>query len=207
MANADMNRLMDNARIRLPGALDGTIQLELFSVLNDFFQSSNIWTEEIPFDVVPTTDNPLVSADNFTYEVTPTMGSVVRLLSVRDSKGNPVYAAMPELGFVVLKQSPSANDTYVANVSLTVTDPVSRDGYPEFPAWVLNKYNNDILDGVLGRMMSQIAKPYTQPNLAAVHLKAFKDAVSQAKVEAAHQNVYRGQNWRFPQSFARRRIR
>jgi len=33
MASLDMNRLMDNARIKLPGALDGTLQLELVNVL------------------------------------------------------------------------------------------------------------------------------------------------------------------------------
>jgi hypothetical protein len=88
-----------------------------------------------------------------------------------------------------------------------VTDPVTRDGIPVFPAWILSKYGNDFLDGLMGRMMSQIAKPYSNTAMGTYHTKKFNNAMSQAKVEALHQNVYRGQSWRFPQSFQVRRFR
>lgn len=207
MANADMNRLMDNARIRLPGALDGTIQLELFSLLNDFFQNSNIWTEDIPISVSPTTENAYTNPDAYTYEAVPTLGVINRLLYVLDSDGNPVGASMAIPGFMLLDMSPASATTYIFRVALTVTDPTTRDGYPEFPAWVMNKYGNDILDGLLARMMSQPAKPYSAQTLAMYHAKRWQQAVSQAKVEAQHKNIYRGQSWRFPRGFARRRIR
>lgn len=206
MANADMNRLMDQARIRLPGALDAALQMELFSVMNEFFQGSNIWYEDISFAVQPTTQTYLENPDAFTYDIVPDQGAITRLMAVADGKGLPVRASMPILGQLVLQWSPNTADTYTARVALTVTDPVTREGYPEFPAWVLNKYGNEILDGLLGRMMSQIAKPYSSPAGAQFHLKNFKQAVSQAKVEASHRNVYRGQNWSFPQTFGRRRF-
>ena len=207
MANADMNRLMDHARIRLPGALDAAIQMELFSALDEFFQKSNIWYEDVAFAVAPTTATYYSNPEAFTYELVPDQGSIVRLIGVADSQGVPQMATMPKPGDVVLSFSPNADDTYTARVTLTVTDPTTRDGYPEFPDWVLNKYGSEILDGVLGRMMSQIAKPYTSPAIAMIHLKKFSAAVSQAKVEASHQNVYRGQSWSFPQSYASRRSR
>lgn len=205
MANADMNRLMDHARVRLPGALDAALQLELFAVMNEFFQSSNIWFEDIQFAVTPTTANYLDNPEAYTYQIVPDQGSITRLIGTVDSKGFAQKAYMPTLGDVVLAYSPNTADTYTARVALTVTDPVTREGYPQFPDWVLNKYGNDILDGVIGRMMSQIAKPYSSPVMAQFHLKNFKQAVAQAKVEASHQNVYRGQTWRFPQTFSRRR--
>lgn len=206
MANADMNRLMDHARIRLPGALDAAIQMELFAVMNEFFQSSNIWYEDIAFAVTPTTATYLENPEAFTYAITPLLGSIVRLVGVVDSQGYPQKAVMPVIGQVILVYSPNVAGTYTARVSLSVTDPVTLEGYPEFPDWIMNKYGSDILEGVLGRMMSQIAKPYTSPAAAQFHMKNFKQAVGQAKVEASHQNVYRGQNWRFPQTFARRRF-
>ena len=206
MANTDMNRLMDHARIRLPGALDAAIQMELFAVMNEFFQTSNIWYEDIAFPVQPTVEYYLDNPEAYTYDVIPSQGAITRLVGVVNSQGYPQKALMPTLGQVVLAYSPNAADTYTARVALTVTDPVTREGYPEFPDWILNKYGNDILEGLLGRMMSQIAKPYTSTAGAQFHLKNFKQAVAQAKVEASHQNVYRGQSWRFPQTFARRRI-
>lgn len=205
MANADINRLMDNARIRLPGALDAALQLELFSVLNEFFQTSNIWYQDIQFAVTPTTANYLDDPDAYTYDIIPDQGSITRLIGVVDSNGYAQKAWMPTLGSLILAFSPNTAQTYTARVALTVTDPTTRDGYPQFPDWIMNKYGNDILDGLLGRMMSQLAKPYSSATMAQFHLKNFKQAVNQAKVEASHQNVYRGQNWRFPQTFARRR--
>lgn len=205
MPAADMNRLMDHARIRLPGALDTALQMELFAVMNEFFQSSNIWYEDIQFPVQPTNDTYLDNPDAYTYDVIPDMGTITRLVGVVDSNGFAVRAYMPVLGQIILNFSPNVADTYTARVALTVTDPTTRDGYPEFPDWILEKYGNDILEGVLGRMMSQIAKPYTSAQGAQFHLRNFKQAVGQAKVEASHQNVYRGQNWRFPQTFNRRR--
>lgn len=199
MANADFNRLMDQLRIRLPGALDGTIQLELFSVMNEFFQNSNCWTEDIPMRVVPTRKS---------YEIVSTTPSTMnRLYSVETSSGVSVAATMPVPGTIELLNLPSQEDTYTVTVALTITDPVDREGYPEFPDWFLSKYGNDILDGVLGRMMSQIAKPYSQPQMAQYHMRRFVQATNKAGVEAIHGNVYRGQNWRFPQTFARRKAR
>lgn len=205
MANADMNRLMDHARIRLPGALDGAIQMELFAVMNEFFQGSNIWYEDVQFPVQPTSESFFDNPGAYTYDVVPSQGSATRLIGIADSQGRAQRGFMPTLGQVVLAYSPNVADTYTARIALTVSDPVTREGYPQFPAWILDKYGNDILDGVLARMMSQIAKPYTSPTLAQYHGRMFKQAVSQAKVEASHQNVYRGQNWRFPQTFAHRR--
>lgn len=205
MANADMNRLMDHARIRLPGALDAAIQMELFAVMNEFFQASNIWYEDIKFAVQPTSDAFIDNPEAYTYDVIPVQGTITRLMGIIDSQGRPQQGYMPTLGQVILSFSPNTADTYTARVALTVADPVTRDGYPEFPNWIMDKYGNDILEGVLFRMMSQIAKPYSSPQMAQYHGKLFKQAVSQAKVEASHQNVYRGQSWRFPQTFARRR--
>lgn len=205
MANADMNRLMNNARIRLPGALDATIQLELFTVLDEFFQTSNIWTEDLTFNAVPTEATYLEDPDALTYEIVPTNGVINRLVGVVDSKGFGQNATMAIPGYVVLTYSPNTADTYTARVALTVTDPTTRDGYPEFPDWILNKYSTGILDGVVGRMMSQLAKPYSSPSVALYHLKKFKQTMSQAKVETQHKNVYGGQSWRFPQTFATNR--
>lgn len=197
--SAELNRLMDNLRIRLPGAIDGTIQNELFAALDEFFGRSNAWTEDIEFDV---------TAGVTDYTITPTgVAAVNRLMGVVDQNELPVAVTMQIPGEIKLVYEPTVAGTYTAQVALTIADPTTRDGYPVLPDWVMHKYGNDILDGVLGRMMSQIAKPYTNERMAIYHTRRFAGAVSQAKVEAQHRNVYRGQNWRFPQTFARRKAR
>lgn len=203
MASADMNRLMDQARLRLPGALDGAIQMELFNALDELFKGSNCWYEDVEFTVQPTTRTYREAPDDYVYILVPTSGSIFRLVGVWDEGGAPVEATMPAPPDVLIRRAPLATEDYLARVVLTVVDPTTRDGYPQFPDWVLRKYGSVILDGLLGRMMAQIAKPYSNAQMAALHLRKFRSDISKAKVEAQRQNVYRAQAWKFPQTFNR----
>ncbi|HEY7824293.1 MAG TPA: hypothetical protein VIG24_15735 [Acidimicrobiia bacterium] len=193
---------MDQAKIRLPGAVESALLMELFTVMKEFFSSSNVWQEEIKFNVVPTTASYYTDSSEYTYDLLPIQGEIIRLIGVRNADGFPVTATMQAPGCVVLNTSPAAAEQYTALTVLTVVDPTSREGYPQFPDWVLSKYFNEILDGLLGRMMSQIAKPYSSPAIASMHLRKFKQGISMAKVESRRKNVYRGQSWRYPRSFA-----
>jgi hypothetical protein len=206
MANADVNRLMDNARVKLPGALDATLKMELFTVLREFFDHTNIWEETISFEAVPTSLPRVTNPEAYTYEIVPDSGTIIRLMGVYDANGFAQAADMSIPGEVVLLHSPNDSITYYAKVSKTVDDPVTREGYPVFPGWVLDKYGNEITDGLIGRMMGQIAKPYSSPQMAQYHMRVFKAGISRASAEATHGNLYRGQRWRFPQTFTTRRF-
>lgn len=194
MPSLEITRLMKNARVHLPGALDTNIQLELFNVLGDFFDTSNIWKEEIAFRV--STSTAAYSIEN------ESVASMCRLLGVVNSDDQPVAATMEIPGELILNNTPGQSEIFTATVSLTVNDPVASDGYPEFPAWVMGKYGTGILDGVLGRMMAQPAKPYTNSQMAIYRMRKYAGVVSQAKTESLHKNINNGQTWRFPRSFA-----
>lgn len=199
MAHADVTRMMNNARIHLPGATDDTIRLELFNVLNDFFQQSNIWQERIDFRVHP---------DVLDYELAPSdVSTISSLLSIETNSGLPVAGSMMVPGELLLVQSPNEAGVYTAVVSLTVNEPTNKEGYPQIPAWILNKYGVEILDGLLGRMMAQPAKPYSNERMAIYHTRKFKGGIAAAKTNTTHKNVYRGQAWRFPRTIAPHRRR
>lgn len=193
----DLDRLMDNARIHLPGALDSTLKLEMYNVLNDFFQNSNIWQEEIEFEVT-------TSALEYSIEAT-SVSSIVRLVSLVDTNNSPVGATMAEPGELILDTAPSQDTVYTATVALTVDSPVARSGFPEFPAWILDKYHTGLLDGLLARMMAQPAKPYSNLPMAATRYRSFRIATAQAGSESVRKNLSNAQAWRFPQNFARTR--
>lgn len=196
---ADINRLMDNAAANLPGALSGAIQLEFFNVFNDFLQKSNLWTEDITFPVAAT------NVRGSTVDITPSEGIINRLMYVLDADGCQRNMAMPHPGTLLFVDVPSAAATWTARVSKTVTDPIPTQGrlagFPQAPGWVLAKYNNGLLSGLLGNMMAQVAKPYTNPKLSLLHMRKYSQALGHARAEARHQNLFSGQTWRFP-SFA-----
>jgi hypothetical protein len=198
-----MTRLMDHCRVRLPGALDAAIQQEMFAALDQLLQASQLWYEDITFTANPTLDTYEQNPSAYTYTLTPTDGSIVRLLTVSDDEGNLQGATMPVIPDLILAYPPDEVRDYTARVALTVVGS-DADGYPELPNWIIQKYHSKILDGVLGRMMSQIAKPYSSAQMAVTHLRLFNSFVQRAKIEAQRENVYGSQRWFFPQSFNRR---
>lgn len=202
MARADVNRLMDNLRIKLPGALDGVLQLELFNVLDEFLKTTCAWQEEIPFTT---------KAGETEYFVTAVGPSqIVRLMWVRndgDERDLYVETAMPVPGTLRLRHAPDEAVPMTACVACTVSDPATREGYPYLPDWILAKWMDDVMDGVLARMMGQIAKPYSSERMAVYHARRFGNAMQRARAEVLHDNVYGGQRWTFPRGFASGRQR
>lgn len=198
MASADINRIMDNLRVRLPGAIDDTIRLELFNALNEFFQGSNLWQEEIELNITAGTTN---------YDLSPsTNARVVRLMGLRNSNDLPVRGAIDiKTDELELFETPTQATSFYATVALTIKDPVNSEGFPVVPAWIVGIYQPVIIDGTLSRLMSQPAKPYTNNQLAIVHERRFLSAIGLARAEAQRRYSYGAQSWRFPQSFNRRK--
>lgn len=193
MTSPAINRFMNNARVHLPGALDSAIQQEFFNVLDDFCQKSKIWQEEIEVNIeTGETEYEIVASEP---------GTIVSLISFNNSNGIPVACSMATPGTIVLDAEPSNDDTCTAIVSLTVVDPTAGD-YPQFPEWLLQNYFTGLVDGVVGRMMAQPAKPYSNERMAIYRTRLFNDARARARSEASKKNLHGGQAWRFPQSFA-----
>lgn len=196
----DMQRFMNNAMARLPGATIGNIQQELFNTLDEFFKGSNCWTEDIEVNI------PGMDPANTVYYLTPATPSTIDKLAWAFQKpdepsigrGPQVAAAMTTPGEVTLRLQPSSDITIVFTVVLTVQDPIQRDGYVTFPAWVLAKHREAILNGLLGRMYSLPAKPWTNAQLGVFYMRKFKGNTAAARVEWTRNNVYRTQAWAFP---------
>jgi hypothetical protein len=198
MAPPSTSRLLNNARSRLPGATDDVMKYELFTTLDEFFKESSVWKEELELPVEPGTK---------VYELDPpTYGMTHRLMWVQDADERLVDAVLSDdLSSVELAAEPGAETTYTVTVAVTVKDPVTRESLPLCPSWVIDKYGIGLLDGLLGRMMSQPAKPYSSESLAVLHLRRFGSTKALARIEGARKNTYGRQNWSFPQNFAVRR--
>lgn len=201
----DAARLMNNLRIALPGALDGAIQLEVFNLFNEFFQETNLWQEKLEFTITP------ANAIGSKIPLTPNAGSINRLMWVFDANNVQRNMAMPIPGELLVLEAANGTEIWTATVANTCTDPVptsgSLGGFPLCPGWILQKYNNGLMSGILARMMVQPAKPYTNPKLSMMHTSTYRKAVSEGRTEARRMNIYAGQTWRFPQGFGTRHDR
>lgn len=187
--------MMEDVRVRVPGALDPAIKTELFKVVDEFLKGSLAWKEEVEIPtVVGTRDYDIVPDKN---------GLIWQLIGAEDTTTHlPVFSGMPVPGELRLEHPPTQVVTLKVVVAMTVNAPTTRDGFPIVPIWLCDRYAQSAwADGVLGKMHSQPAKPYTNQAMSVYHLRRFANSIAKAKVDAAHQNTYRGQSWSFPQQF------
>lgn len=193
------DRLMDTIRPHLPGVVDQAVKLELFPTCHEFFRKSDAWRECIDFTL---------EAGKSTAEVTPYTGRIERLIGILQEQRQVAGVTMPDTknGVVVFPFAASNNTQYTAVVSLTVSDPVSRDAFPIVPYDLVEKYWEELMHGILSRMMAQPSKPYTNLTLGQFYMSKFNGGISRAKNATNTGNTYRSQNWSFPQTFNRRKI-
>lgn len=195
---ADFDILINSVRARLPSALDGVVRLELQNVLKDFLAESNCLVDPITISVVPGVTDYSVSSYN---------GVINRLMALLNESEMPVACSLivptitnPDFA-VRLRDKPNTTATYTAYVALT-PDPNTQpeDSVPE---WLITKYREGFEDGVLARMMTQPAKPYSNLKLADYHGHKYRRAIAMARNEALHAYKFRGQGWGYPRGFFR----
>lgn len=222
----DLNFLLNQARVELPGASDAGIKHTLYEVLHEFFDTTSAWKQDVQIHV-----QPFIQA----YGVSVDAGQIIRLFTVLDqnliqqpavlmapslpgppggSTAGPLSVNTPpnpssEADFmtVSLQLQYSTPQIFTASLILNVTIPQGHDGVPDMPSWTLSKFGRVILDGLLGRMMAQPTKSYTQDSLSTYHLKRFRDGMAMVRVAITRSNTVGSQNWAFPQQFRTRNQR
>jgi hypothetical protein len=226
-ASTNIVRLQDMVRLSTPGVLDGTIRMEVFNVLKEFFQRTDAWLLELPVYIVP------LICD---YQLNPCQNVVVNRLMGLGRSDNPnasfSYVPMcPQQFFAAggsntsyglqnplfrswrgamllnagaktpimrIVDNPSSNETWIATVALAPCDPVDSDGFVEPPDWVMEKYLRGIASGVISALMLQPGKPYSSLPGAQYHGRKFNEAVGLARKEVRHMFVWGAQRWAFP---------
>lgn len=200
MANLDprtFEQFMNQARIKLPGASDAGIKVELFDTMKEFLKDSNAWTEDILFTAAANTTD---------YLLTPLQdgGQIIRLVGVWDDKQIPVPSFMPTFGTIRMVHQPSISSSqpqWTARVIKNIALPTTREDIPVAPDWLLGVYSVDILDGLLGKMMGQQAKSYSNGTMSTYHLRRFRTAIQTARTAAIRQNTQGAQEWAFPRGW------
>jgi len=193
----DITRLIEQAQQHLTGASINGIKLELYDTIDEFVTDSGCWGEWIVVNIL---------AGQQDYRITPAHGGMIqRLVHMHDSNYLGLPALLPELRppgailhIIWPQNNPLAAKAYVLK---KVVLPTTKDDLPEAPEWLLPTYHRQIFDGLVGRMMAQPGKTYTSAQNI-YHLKRFRDGIAVAKAAAMRSNLFGGQAWRFPRTYA-----
>lgn len=193
----DFDQFMNQARVQLTGASEAGLKGELFDVMKEFFRDSNVWHEWVEIPVIPNEQN---------YRVTPAHGGMfIRLAAIHDKN----WIVLPALMEHTAPPGATIHLVWPQNISMTakailiknVVLPTTKHDIPDAPDWLLPMYETAILDGLLGKMMIQSNKSYSDAKTGQYHLKRFRDGIQVARVAAMRANLYGGQAWRFPRGF------
>lgn len=199
----DLDQLLNTARVTLVGASDAGMRNALYDVMSEFLNDSSIWTQDITL---------VVQTDVLTYPLFVSEGQIIRLVQVANygtavpdanTPQNFTFEAalMPEIGTLVLKNSPNSTCYLLATVVTNVKLPLDKNMLPQAPDWLLPIWHVGLLDGLLGRMMLQPDKSYSSSKLGEYHLRRFRDAVGRARTSKLRANTNGAAAWTFPQQF------
>lgn len=207
------DRIFADIRKDVPSVVDAVLRQEVFRVMDDFTQATNIWQEHVVVHITP----PLM-----TYVLPEGDGKPNRLLTVYQAQfyvDPRIHPSVPQMvrpasfwpgggvtmrvpGVIQLLREPDQEQDWAVVIAKRTAEPLDADKYPVIDEWIVDKYADTIGRGVLARLQWQPQKPYSNPSLAQVNQRAYIAGRSLARVNDVYGNVFNAQNWRFPQSFA-----
>ena len=202
MHNASLTRIFDTARLRLPGATDGVMQLEFMNVVQDFCITTSAWVDATDVTLEPQTN---------LYDLVPpdANSDIKRIMHVENAdRDAPLWTAgawMPVPGVMQIDFLPAVAQDIVVYVALQPNELGCKQNYPGVPDWFWTDYTKTLTDGLIGNMLVQPAKPYSNPQMGQFYLKRFNSGMSTARIQVANGRRYDGQRWTFPQGFAVKR--
>lgn len=208
---APWTQIYNRVKSQIPAAPDALIRNEVWSVMIDFTQDTNIWVEEIPFTIQP---------NQVLYPVTVTHGLPHRLLLVYNVDPNNMYngdrykwadngITMRIPGTIQLYRNPVNPQNWMAVIAKSVLDgrfdttvtPPVLTGYPEIDDWIVEGHADCIYYGLMFFLQRMSSKPFGNPTSARENQLLYNSQKSKARVDNIRTNVFGAQSWQYPQGY------
>lgn len=193
LLDQDVRQLINQCFVELTGASEAGVKAKMFEVMTEFFNDSSCWHEGIAFNAVPNVTE---------YHLQPTEGQIIRLSGVSDINGTFYPALMQgmDLSHLCLRNAPNTAQQLFARVVKNVSLPTHK-GLPIAPDWVLTKWHLGIKHGIIGQLMNEQNKSYSDKKGALYNLAQFRRYINEARAQSLRANTEGATAWRFPQSF------
>lgn len=202
VATPDMQRLLDDLQVDIPGALKTTLQSALYRSADEFFDFSNVWRED--------QDVTLVTNQRAYVLTPPAQGRFVRLLVLYDSQA----ANEPDLRWVdqaaftpptglLIASTPKAGPVWVARMVKRLAT-VDADNNPAMPDAFVQQYREALYAGARKYLHALPNMPWTDRQMAVFYGGLFTSEKTKARIDAIKANVVGQTNWVFPTQASRR---
>jgi hypothetical protein len=168
-----------------------------WNVLNEACRDGHIWRETIPVTLIAGDPN---------YTIAPVGTEVIHLFGLSHATIDfNATAAVFEFGALTLTPSPTVADVAAGDLyavaalapALDAPNATSAEIEALVPTDMWSENHNLFSWGILAKMMSQPAKPYSNPQLAAFYHRRFTGELAEQKRKVATGGVPGAQTWRF----------
>jgi hypothetical protein len=187
-----LTRLMNNLRVKLPGALDGAIQMEMFNVVDDMCRSVDFHLAVFA--------TPLVVGVQSYYVQSPVGSLPISFYKLAHETYDMkrAFVSPDDASFTLLDPVTAEHAATPVAVKMTFAPDPAATPEQWVPDGFWGRGYTTILDGVLAAMMASPAKPYSNTQLALFHARKFKRGKSAIKIINTTGNAPDGQSWQFP---------
>ena len=201
-ASAQYERLYATAMSRLPGIGEAALRVEMANAMQEFLRTTHAWRETIVSDLV---------AGRSKYNITPRSSSGAQItyiigVQVSGQRYAPLSPdAFTDTAMRVFRLNASFDElTLYPTPNESVTDGLKvrvglslRDDSLDMPDYLLERYGEHLLDGVLERCFSHHMKPYTDKTQALYHHRRFRAAITRTRREVRGGDAQATPAWRF----------
>lgn len=185
-------RLLGAIRARLPGAKDSQTRLALFDTLQDACSRARVWTEQVPYRLVP---------GKQVFSVAQDKARVVTLLDVAHpvlDQRSVAYSDEKVAISVDIETLDPADYLYLTMALAPSLDVDMDDPQQWIPHDLYASKYTLLLHGVLGTMMLQTAKPYSNTSLGQYHTQVYSRELNASPLKDREGGLPARQHWRFP---------
>ena len=200
----------------LPGITEEFLDVMLNATLREFCEDGRAWTE-ILGPLSSKADNPKILLDplpgntrvgyiyQVTFQTTPntnkTLTPGASIPYLRPTGDQPTAYFMEGPGVISLNPVPIRDwdDAYFVDASIIPLGPNIR-----LPEVFWTHWRDAVIDGVCGKCMMMISKPWTNPSVGTMHARKFRNHIKRARA-IADGKFTDAQSWAFP-DFAKQRI-
>ena len=182
-ANPGAERVYDTVQMMAAGLTLQALQLSLWNTIEDFALRSGYFRNNAAPWAMP------VNVTSIDFNPYDSDWLVSQVLNV---SGLPLYHVNPPAELV----DEGLGTTARSGKADLILKPVSF--YTSLPSEMWSTWFETLVSGTCARLFSQPARPYSNPQMAALHQTKFNVGVSRARARSLGQNAGTSGRWQFP---------
>lgn len=200
------HRLIERALVSLPGAALPMVEDELRATLVEFFRKSRAWRQKL--ENVSSVNGSINLANHIkggrVFGVVAPLRHENGLIWPMTRKPFPTYTVdlpyryyTPPSSFSTLVLAPTPTEDLTGLEIEAFLGPLSN-GAGAVPEDLLLNYEDAIVSGVVGRLMLQPRRPYSDTRTGALRVTAFRQGINEARLSANKGRTEAPPEWYYP---------